>query len=191
MDTFDNIVRTGLETVLNVQLTPQQWTQTCLPIREGGLGVRTTVSLATSAFMASAVSTRGLQEQILPSAVNAPDPLIAENLNHWMKITSTTDTPTVLYTKQIIWDDAIVRQIKSELVASLITKTQRARFLGAQSDHAGDWLHAMPISNCGLHLDDETTRIAVGLRFGCSHLPPTHLSLRRTSGCSWPPLLRL
>ena len=61
--------------VLSVQLTPQQWTQTCLPITEGGLGIRTTVSLATSAFMASAVSTQGLQEQILPSAVNIPEPL--------------------------------------------------------------------------------------------------------------------
>ena len=172
LDTFDNLVRTGLETVLNVQLTPKQWTQTCLPIREGVLGVRTTVSMATSAFMASAVSTRGLQEQILPSAVNVPDPLMAENLSHWMKITATTDTPTVLYTKQIIWDDAVVRQIKSELVASFITKTQKARFLGAQSDHAGDWLHAMPISNCGLHLDDETTRIAVGLRLGAAICHP-------------------
>ena len=53
---LDTMVRTGLETVLNVQLTPQQWTQTCLPIREGDLGIQTTVSLATSAFMASGTS---------------------------------------------------------------------------------------------------------------------------------------
>ena len=74
----------------------------------------------------------------------------------------------MLYTKQIIWDEAVVRQTKSDLVASFIIKTQKARFLGAQSEHAGAWLHAMPIANCGLHLDDETTRIAVGIRLGAA-----------------------
>ena len=32
--------------------------------------------------------------------------------------------------------------------------------------HSGDWLKALPIANCGLHLDDETLRLAVGMRLG-------------------------
>jgi len=36
---------------------------------------------------------------------------------------------------------------------------------GGQGDaHSGDWLHALSLSACGLRLDDNVVRIAVGLR---------------------------
>ena len=34
------------------------------------------------------------------------------------------------------------------------------------SYHAEDWLNALPITSCGLRLDDESVSIGVGLRFG-------------------------
>ena len=42
----------------------------------------------------------------------------------------------------------------------------RASFLAATSRHSGDWLFASPITSCGLKLDDEAVRVAVGLRLG-------------------------
>ena len=44
--------------------------------------------------------------------------------------------------------------------------TIKARLLASTSKHSGDWLYATPISPCGLRLDEEAVRIAVGLRFG-------------------------
>ena len=44
----------------------------------------------------------------------------------------------------------------------------RARLLAAAAPHSGDWLHAMPIASCGLLLDDDAVRVAVGLRLGCA-----------------------
>jgi len=38
------------------------------------------------------------------------------------------------------------------------------RFFVASSPHSGDWLFALPIASCGLRLDDEAVRVAVGLR---------------------------
>jgi len=37
---------------------------------------------------------------------------------------------------------------------------------GDTARHSGDWLFALPIASCGLKLDDEAVRVAVGLRHG-------------------------
>jgi len=39
-------------------------------------------------------------------------------------------------------------------------------FVAACTQHSGDWLFALPIASCGLKLDDEAVRVAVGLRLG-------------------------
>ena len=48
----------------------------------------------------------------------------------------------------------------------------RARMLAASAQHSGDWLHALPITACGLRLSDDAVRIAVGLRLGCKFCEP-------------------
>ena len=53
----------------------------------------------------------------------------------------------------------------------------RARLLASSRSEAGAWLQALPAPNLGLRMDDETVRVAVGLRLGtplcqphgCSH----------------------
>jgi len=45
--------------------------------------------------------------------------------------------------------------------------------LAAAAPHSGDWRHALPISACGLHLEDNAIRVAVGLRLG-SAICETH-----------------
>ena len=41
-----------------------------------------------------------------------------------------------------------------------------ARLAAVSAPHSGDWLHALPIASCGLKLDNEAIRVAVGLRLG-------------------------
>ena len=53
--------------------------------------------------------------------------------------------------------------VESNLTASF----QRASFSAATSRHSGDWLLALPITSCGLHLDDEAVRVAVVYGFVC------------------------
>lgn len=57
-----------LADILNVNLDAHStWVQATLPVGEGGLGIRRSVQLAPSAFLASAAGCNDLLIQILPS----------------------------------------------------------------------------------------------------------------------------
>ena len=61
----DSLLRRSLCDVINIDLTDLQWQQASLPVRLGGLGIRLVSQLAPSAFLASAVGTKELQDAIL------------------------------------------------------------------------------------------------------------------------------
>ena len=70
---FDNEVNKiifgdGLSSILNVDFDDTQWLQATLPVKNEGIGFRSAMMLAPSAFLASAASTLALQEAILPSS---------------------------------------------------------------------------------------------------------------------------
>jgi len=50
---FDSLLRKGIGTICNLDLTDIQWLQASLPVKNGGLGVRRVSSLASSTFVAS------------------------------------------------------------------------------------------------------------------------------------------
>ena len=52
----------------------------------------------------------------------------------------------------------------------------RARPLAVSARHSSNWLHAMPISSCGLRLENEDTRVAIGFRLGTALCKPHHCS---------------
>ena len=54
----------------------------------------------------------------------------------------------------------------SQLMERHAENYDMARLLASASKHSSDWLDAIPISSCGLRLDDEVIRIAVRLRLG-------------------------
>jgi len=78
----------------------------------------------------------------------------------------------ILSTKQPFWDRPGVLEDKAQVEASLTSTHLRASFLAASTQHSGDWLFAIPIASCGLRLDDEAARVAVGLRLGLDLCEP-------------------
>ena len=81
---FDEVLRTGLCSLLNIHMSDDQWIQASLPVRNGGLGIRSAVMLATSAFLASAAVIRSLQDRLLHEvAVMLTDPLVEEASGSW------------------------------------------------------------------------------------------------------------
>ena len=65
MQKFDELLRTAISKIFNVLLSDDQWLQASLLVKNGGLGTRHASSLASLTFLASAVGTRDLQNQIL------------------------------------------------------------------------------------------------------------------------------
>ena len=55
---------------------------------------------------------------------------------------------------------------------SLPNALDRARLLAVSSKRSSDWLHAYPIASCGLLLEDEAIRVAVGFRLGAKTCEP-------------------
>src|SRR5678815_4500350 len=64
-DSYDTALRLGLSRILNLPLTEEAWLQATLPIKVGGLGIRSVSQLALPAFLASAAGTDRLQSTML------------------------------------------------------------------------------------------------------------------------------
>ena len=169
---FDNLLRAALCKICNVSLTDDQWLQASLPVKSGGLGVRRVASLAPSAFLASAVSTRDLQDQILQCYAQMPDKAVEACQQVWCDINAKPIPNGTLATKQQAWDTPVVEKEFSFLLEHQVDDYSKARLLAAASKHSADWLHAIPITSCGLRLDDNAIRIAVGLRLGADICQP-------------------
>ena len=74
-------------------------------------------------------------------------------------------------TKQRDWDDAVSKSEFLNLHNSA-HQVDSARLLAAASPHTGAWLQALPLPQLGLHLDNDSARIAVALRLGAQICEP-------------------
>jgi hypothetical protein len=127
--------------------------------------------LASSAFLASAAGTLPLQSQILQNTMATVEDTSA-SLKHWSSISGVSGEDSVPVGNQRVLDSIVVNHTFQTLLETETTPYHRARLLAAKAPHSGDWLHAVPISACGLRLNNEALRIAVGFRLGAELCQP-------------------
>jgi hypothetical protein len=168
LEDIDCSLRSSLTAITNVQLSDDQWRQASLPVKAGGLGIRSVSTIASSTFLASEFSTNQLQTLLLARcSFNTRDIQLDCRLAEWCLHHQPLQPPNGQAAfRQSAWDKPTVDAIHSSLLAAQYDDHGRARLLAASAPHSGDWLHALPISSCGLRLDDDAVRVAVGLRLG-------------------------
>ena len=173
---FDDTLRSGLSTILNIDLSEDQWLQASLPVRDGGLGIRSAQMLAPSAFLASAASTFQLQQSILPDTISSLEDASVESIEaQWVNMTDLPEPDAEERHIQKAWDGQVTRHNRELILRRASTDVDKARLHAASSPHSGDWLHAPPISTVGLRLSDEAIRVAVAHRLGCRENQLTHV----------------
>ena len=141
-------------------------------MRWGGIGVRSTVDLAPSAFLSSLYASSPTIQRLLPAwTTQAPDPVLSEALAHWSARggISAPLGPDCLVQRK--WDDGVC-SARAEGLLQRADKVNRARLLASVAPGSGSWLSALPCSNLGLRLGNQELRIAVGLRVGAPLVRP-------------------
>ncbi|XP_055353423.1 uncharacterized protein LOC129599259 [Paramacrobiotus metropolitanus] len=163
MEAMDDTIRTGLSSLLNVRVSDMQWSQMTLPVRDGGLGIRTTKSLVFPAFLASAYSVVGLVSSVYPSTNEAH---LAPVVQQWTMLTR-SEPPTDGARKfQAAWDRPAIDHVVSTLRLAATNETAKAVLLAALNRDSGAWLNALPAPSLHTFLRDDEVRIGVALRFG-------------------------
>ena len=108
LEIFDGILRSGLSKILNVDITDVGWVQASLPVREGGLGIRSAALLAPSAFLASAASTQLLQSQILHACNLGTDVAVTQTISVWQARYQADEPDQESVHRQSSWDKAAI-----------------------------------------------------------------------------------
>ena len=166
---YDNMLRAITSSVTNTHFGEQDssWTQASLPVKHGGLGIRSAVQLAPSAFLASAAASSNLVCQILPDRLAGTlDTAREEALAAWRQGSDVTPPSEPASHHQRNWDLPKVLETSASLLEAAPDIQSRARLLAAANKESGAWLNTLPVSSLGLRMDDDTVRVAVGLRLG-------------------------
>ena len=165
---MDRSLRTGLEHILNVDLSSNIWKQASLPVKMGGLGIRSFMDLATPAFISSYYKSKEIIDIISPDCIkNMPYTEVEKAERKWANMPGITEEDYPNDTSvQKNWDLPLCKLTFKTLIDHAKDETTSARLLAITQEHASDWLEALPSASLGLKLENQQFRIACALRLG-------------------------
>ena len=140
---IDNYLRAFLESICNVSLSESRDKQVFLPVKLGGMGIPSAVLTAHSAFLASAVCSEPLSQNLNLNLRSDRDDEYA--LTAWYELSGVYAMPVAKREVQKNWSTPVLGKLKTDIEQSL-DQTQSERFSLTQGRYAGAWLNAIPMS---------------------------------------------
>ena len=161
---FDCILRDALSAIVNCNMNESQWRQARLPVKHGGLGVRSALDIALPAYMSSLISTKSLTDELLSNYTGNP----SETINIDNLMTNWSEEFGVIPQKpesQKNWDEPNIKKMIKQLVEES-DQLGRAVLVSASAKFSRTWLDAIPSASIGTRLENRTFQIAAALRIG-------------------------
>ena len=140
-----------LTSILNVEISNDQWSLYTLLVHLGGLGMRSAMMLVTSAFLASAASTFSLQNGILEGAIQvSEDPYTSEVKASWKSLPHVDILSKPANRYQKVWDAAVSTVAYEDILSRYSTTVDKARLEGCQSSACWRLVECSSCSICWL-----------------------------------------
>jgi hypothetical protein len=174
LECFDQVIRDTLEKVFNLSIHEQAWQQLSLPIKSGGLGIRSCVELSLPCYISSIYSSDAIIDTLcsIPLQTSSTDPALVL----WDE-GQINRPPLDKCHIQHEWDDIVTSQRMSILINEATSDVDKIRLEGAREESSGWWIQALPSKLVGTHLSDDQIRIAIGQRLGLD------ICVEQTCGC--------
>ncbi|HEX4046123.1 MAG TPA: hypothetical protein VHZ76_10715 [Gammaproteobacteria bacterium] len=134
---LDTTIRASFERIKNTCISDTGWKQANLPVRLGGYGIRSIVSLSLPAFISSVYASEDLSSLILDRKLSIlDDPFFALALKKWC-VATCSPFPNSGLNFQSSWDRPLLAIQSSQIEQSLSNPSDKARFLGSIGSESG------------------------------------------------------
>ena len=163
---FDSTLRDAMSSIMNIEFTDDSWTQACLPVRAGGLGIRKSEDIALPCFISSAISASTLVEAILSSITDLAPFEVSAEVETWKARGQDLIEPIgESGFRQRAWDTPQIEYVQKTLLERADQFAQ-ARLLASAQPESGSWISAIPVPSLGTSMSPDEIRIAIALRTG-------------------------
>ena len=170
---FDSLQFSTFSHLFGRQLDNDAKIQAFLPVKNGGVGLRSAEQHSSAAFIASNIQSRQVVDKILPSHITR------RSLHNAFTLLQRFTGNASFTSEELLPPDSnqhsLSHEIDSNFGKILLSKASArdsARLHSLSLPHAGDWLDAVPSPSLGLHLDTRSFGVAIGYRLGISLLKP-------------------
>ena len=175
---YDDLIRSTLQSILNVQLTDSSWKQAILPVRLGGLGIQIASRTALSTYSSSVCGSANLSTIFLPDRfaefIGFNDARFLIYLDAWKSLSSSVPPDSQSMSRQRNWMSPLDEASHNEVLSAAHNQIDLARLIAVAAPYTGASLPAIPMSMIGSRLDALPS--ALQLPFDSVHRSVHHTS---------------